>query len=131
MDNKTEYREWLKYADDDFESAGLLNKQYRKPLHIICFHCQQAAEKYLKAFLVSKNIPFEKTHDLMVLNNLCTGVDNSFSDLLKDCLKLNPYSVITRYPSELELIDQDAAAALTSAELIKNHVMKKINDSNS
>jgi HEPN domain-containing protein len=130
MDKKTEYQEWLKYADDDLETAELLNRQYKKTLNIICFHCHQAAEKYLKAFLISKNICFEKTHDLLNLNNLCVIREESFSILIKDCLKLNPYSVITRYPSELELIEQDALLAIDSVKLIKNHVFEKINAPN-
>ena len=130
MDKKTEYQEWLKYAEDDLETAELLYRQYKKALNIICFHCQQAAEKYLKAFLVSKTISFEKTHDLLNLYNLCVKVEESFSNLIKDCLKLNPYSVITRYPSELELIEQDALLAINSVKCIKTHVSEKINASN-
>jgi HEPN domain-containing protein len=130
MDKTAEYQEWLKYADEDFETAELLNRQYHKPLQIICFHCQQAAEKYLKAFLVSRSVSFEKKHNLMVLNQLCAGIENSFSDLTKDCLKLNPYAVITRYPSELELVEADAVSALASITLIKKYVGEKINASN-
>lgn len=125
MDKKTEYLEWLNYADEDFTTAELLNKQHHKPLNIICYHCQQAAEKYLKAYLVSENISFEKTHDLIVLNKLCEVVDNTFANIIKECMRLNPYSVITRYPSELELIEQDATSAIESVQQIKQIVLKK------
>lgn len=131
MDKKTEYQEWLKYAEDDLETAELLNKQFKKSLNIICFHSQQAAEKYLKAFLISKNISFEKTHDLLNLINLCVAIEKSFSNFIKECLNLNPYSVITRYPSELELIEQDALMAIDSVKLIKNQVLEKLDVQNS
>ncbi|OHD12908.1 MAG: hypothetical protein A2Y41_10885 [Spirochaetes bacterium GWB1_36_13] len=103
MDRNKEYSEWLKYADDDLESAEILNKHYRKPLNIICYHCQQAAEKYLKAFLVSQSISFEKTHDLLKIIEACQETEQSFLAIAGDCMILNPYSIITRYPSELEL----------------------------
>jgi len=115
MDRNKEYAEWLKYADDDLESAEILNNQYKKSLNIICYHCQQAAEKYLKGFLVSRSTSFEKTHDLMKIIETCQLLEDSFSDLVKDCIKLNPYSIITRYPSELELIENDATSAIISA----------------
>ncbi len=129
MDKNKEYSEWLKYADADLESAEILNTQYKKPLNIICYHCQQAAEKYLKGFLISKNIPFGKTHDLLKIIESCQEIDDIFSVLIKDCIMLNPYSIITRYPSELELIDDDADSAIESAKRIKEYVMKDIHGS--
>ncbi|HOP30277.1 MAG TPA: HEPN domain-containing protein [Spirochaetota bacterium] len=128
MDRNKELSEWLKYALDDLESAEILNQQHKKPLNIICYHCQQAAEKYLKGFLVSKYIPFEKTHDLLKLIESCQDIDQSFSILVRDCIKLNPYSIITRYPSELELIENDALSAIRSAKNIREHVKKSIKD---
>ncbi|MEA3283008.1 MAG: HEPN domain-containing protein [Euryarchaeota archaeon] len=40
----------------------------------VCFHCQQAVEKYLKAFMVKHQIEFPKTHSVMTLINLCSKV---------------------------------------------------------
>jgi len=44
--------EWFYFADADFDSAQILNNAYRKHGEIIFYHCQQAVEKYLKAFYV-------------------------------------------------------------------------------
>ena len=44
----------------------------------ICFHCQQVVEKLLKAYLISKNTDFEKTHDLEHLLDLCSEDDLEF-----------------------------------------------------
>lgn len=126
MDRVSEYNEWLHFAEDDILTAQLLNKQHRKSLHIICFHCQQAAEKYLKAFLVSRGVSFEKTHDLVYLNRLCESLSPVFSDIMRNCLELNPYAVVARYPSQLELIESDALAALKSAEAIKTTALNLI-----
>ena len=57
------------------------------------FHCQQAAEKYLKAFLVKKQIEFTKTHNIMSLLNLCASDDNSFKEELSEADNLTDYAV--------------------------------------
>jgi hypothetical protein len=46
--NNENAKEWLQLADDDLYSAKILNEANRKPYEIICYHCAQAAEKYLK-----------------------------------------------------------------------------------
>ena len=49
----TDAKEWLSYAEDDLGVAKhLLETYYPKPLAIICFHCQQAAEKAVKSIIV-------------------------------------------------------------------------------
>ena len=56
---------WYEFEKDYFGSVFFETNNKTCILNIICYHCQQAAEKYLKGFLVSKYIPFEKTHDLL------------------------------------------------------------------
>ncbi len=92
-------KEWLEKADQDYRAVQYLKN--KKQLHdVVCFHCQQSAEKYLKAYLTSKNVRFPKTHDLMDLQVLAEKVDGSFA-LIKDVLNfLNQYSVRFRYPGE-------------------------------
>ena len=66
------FKEWLVKADEDFDAAADINRRRKKPLtDVICFHSQQSTEKYLKAYLTKKGIRFSKTHDLLVLKNLC------------------------------------------------------------
>jgi len=60
--------EWLTKAEEDFAFAKV-NLQEREPFFAqICFHFHQAAEKYLKAFIVARNLSFLKTHDLPMLS---------------------------------------------------------------
>jgi len=54
--NNENVREWLQLADDDLYSAKILNEQVRRPFEIICYHCAQSIEKYLKAYLTFNNI---------------------------------------------------------------------------
>ena len=55
---------WIKKADRDLE-VSKRELELSKPLtDIICFHAQQAAEKYMKAYLIWLDIEFQKTHDI-------------------------------------------------------------------
>jgi len=94
--------EWLKYANNDLIVAKhCFEDLHPKQTEISSYHCQQCAEKSLKAFLSYKNIKFEKIHDLKVLNKLCQDNDNSFMQIITQCAHLTPYAVAVRYPNEL------------------------------
>jgi HEPN domain-containing protein len=63
-------REWIDKADADLHVAEHMTAEAAVNLRIreiVGFHCQQAAEKYLKALLTRYQIEFPKTHDLQVL----------------------------------------------------------------
>ena len=49
--NNENVKEWLQLADDDLYSAQILNETIRRPYEIICYHCAQSVEKYLKGYL--------------------------------------------------------------------------------
>jgi HEPN domain-containing protein len=72
------------------------------PFDACCFHAQQAAEKYLKAFLVAREIYFPKTHDLISLNSLCESVNSEFSKMHEPSLNLSDFSVAPRYPDAFD-----------------------------
>jgi HEPN domain-containing protein len=64
-------REWLAKADEDFEFARI-NFEEGKPFFAqICFHFQQAAEKYLKSYIIAHELEFLKIHDLPLLLKMC------------------------------------------------------------
>ncbi|NUO82559.1 HEPN domain-containing protein [candidate division KSB1 bacterium] len=78
-----------------------LQRRRTKPLpDLVCFHCQQAAEKYLKAFLILHEAAFPKTHDLVSLLELCVPFQPEIELLREPMELLNPYSVCFRYPGE-------------------------------
>ncbi|GHV88107.1 hypothetical protein AGMMS50267_04670 [Spirochaetia bacterium] len=63
MDKDKELKQWFSKADDDLKSAEYLaTMHYPRPEGIICFHCQQSAEKYLKGFLFQKDVSFPNIH---------------------------------------------------------------------
>lgn len=118
--------EWLKYAKRDLDSANFLCGMIPVPIEIICFHCQQSAEKSLKAFIVSKGIEPKKTHDLVDLQNTCNEYDD-FNSLTVECVMLRNFGVQPRYPFALQIEEEDMKAALKMAEKIYDFVSEKLN----
>jgi HEPN domain-containing protein len=91
-------REWVKKAETDYRAAVELGRK-KPPMHdMVCFHCQQCAEKYLKALLEELSLAVAKTHDLVLL--LATLIPHHPSlRLLRRGLKfLNEFAVDPRYP---------------------------------
>jgi len=92
---------WLKKAENDLKAVKYLLDAADAPLDIICFHCQQAVEKLLKAYLTWTDIRVKKTHDLESILNLCIKENKEFEFLDKDKIsELTLYAVTIRYPEE-------------------------------
>jgi HEPN domain-containing protein len=91
-------QEWLTKADEDFLFAEVNLKEGRNFFPQICFHFQQAAEKYLKAFIVAKEIEFKKIHDLALLLKMAVSVDPCLEDLRDECEYLGAFYIEARYP---------------------------------
>jgi HEPN domain-containing protein len=76
--NLNDVKEWFIIADDDFDSAKILNESDRKHMEVICYLCAQASEKYLKGYLVYNDIIPQKTHNLVLLTDKCIEIDSVF-----------------------------------------------------
>jgi HEPN domain-containing protein len=110
-------------------------EQFVKFTEIICYHCAQPTEKYLKAYLTYKDIIPEKTHNLLFLNKLCTERDNEFQNIATLCDFLNRFTNDIRYPHKYEVNDNDANFSINAVEKIRNiksfiDLRNKINDEN-
>lgn len=93
--------EWIDKAEGDYATAGReLAVEYRPNYDAVCFHVQQTAEKYLKAFLQENGIAFPKTHSLIELLELCLPLEESLEKLRPDLIRLGRYAVRFRYPGE-------------------------------
>jgi len=125
-------QQWLDKGKDDLRSAEYLSTMHHPtPDEIICFHCQQSAEKYLKAFMFFYDIEPEKTHDLEVLLINCLEYNASFSSLLSKLQFLNEYAVMPRYPNELEITNADMKAAIQYAKDVQAFVLQVLQEENS
>jgi len=108
--------EWLKIAHDDYNSAKyLFDNMNPKPLEIICYHCQQAVEKSLKAFLCSKGVEIPKTHDVGLLCQQCAEFDDGFKSFQEACDEMVVYATHTRYPIRIGIEEHNAKRALNQA----------------
>jgi HEPN domain-containing protein len=121
------FKEWIKKAEKDLIAAKhLLSIKPNPPYDIICFHAQQCAEKYIKAFLIYKEIEFEKTHDLGKLVGLASINDESFIEIIDIAEKLTDYAVDVRYPISEEITEEEAKEAIKIAEEIKEFILNKL-----
>ena len=119
-------KEWIEIADNDFDSALQLNEVVRKHNEIICYHCSQAVEKYLKGYLVSIDIVPKKTHDLRFLNSLCIDSDIIFENLITECAYLNKFANDIRYPHKNDVNESDVIFSINAVKKVRN--IKPIND---
>ena len=117
--------EWLTYARTDLSAAKHLTQMAPQPMEIICFHCQQSAEKALKAYLTTRDIRPPKTHDLDELLALA-GKNKAIENLREETIYLNDYSVMIRYPGERIIEEKDLHDALVSAEKILKTIEAEI-----
>jgi len=108
--------EWLRFAEMDLSSAEHLLTHHPLPKEIICFHCQQAAEKGLKGILVNNEIIPPKIHDLERLYTLCAEYIPNINIIEAACNILNQYGVQPRYPEEINITEADMHEALTCAK---------------
>jgi len=94
-----EAKAWMIKAWRDLETARRVGGGQPPFLDVAVYHCQQAAEKAVKAFLVHHGEPYEKTHDIEVLVDLACEIDPSFSNLADAADTLTPYATRFRYPN--------------------------------
>lgn len=91
---------WLQRAHEDLLAAGKLSEEPNPLFASALYHCQQAAEKVLKGFLVFHNQPFDKTLDIGTLLKLAIPFDGTLTQFIGAAVQLSRYAVIYRYPSE-------------------------------
>jgi HEPN domain-containing protein len=126
MNDQEEVQEWVAKAETDYKAAIDLARRRKDPLPgAVCFHCQQCAEKYLKAFLISRKVPFPKVHDLIALKTLCVEEEGVF-ELIHDLLEsLEGYDVAIRYPGETATVE-DAREAVAAMKEVRWFVQAKL-----
>lgn len=117
-------------ADNDLKAVKYLLAVEDAPLDVVSFHCQQAVEKYLKAYLTWVDVRVGKTHDLASILNLCIEKDEEFEKLDREKIsKLTIYAVEIRYPEEyIETSPEEVKAFYKLAKEVRELVMKRLNE---
>ncbi|MCW5553876.1 MAG: HEPN domain-containing protein [Verrucomicrobiae bacterium] len=119
-------RDWLTRADHDLRSARLLAGAADPLLDTAIYHCQQAAEKAIKAWLQSANALIPRTHDIEDLVEQASDTNPDFKQFAKVAAVLTPYASAFRYPGGFEepMPSQDEFdEALKHAQTIYNFVL--------
>jgi HEPN domain-containing protein len=114
---------WLLKADHDIISAQRLLEIEPMILDSACFHCQQAVEKSLKAYLCYKDRDIVKTHDVDFLLDECSQFDPVFGTI--DTLNLNEYAVKMRYPDDGIIPEVDEAKGFYKLAIHINNLVKE------
>lgn len=117
----------MKKADEDFLYTKACLEDNLEFYSQICFHFHQAVEKYLKAYIISKELSFRKIHDLTELLQICTKEDREFSRFKDEMAQLTPFYIKTRYPDFIIVINRtQAEKALKAAREVAKLVKSKL-----
>lgn len=122
-----ETAEWLLKAANDLRAADLLQKADPPLFDDVVFHCQQAAEKALKAFLTWHQQIFRKTHSLEEVGEQCLGIDPTLKDIVDRVVPLTEYAWKFRYPGQVgSPTVEEAAEAITAAREAYQAIQRRL-----
>lgn len=96
-------KQWILKAEEDLIVVDKLTEVQIIAPASVCFHCQQASEKYLKAFLISHDVEIRRTHNIEFLLTECCDINPIFSEI--DPKNLSDYGVDVRYPGDIYIPD--------------------------
>jgi HEPN domain-containing protein len=117
-------RSWLLKAAHDLSAARLLARSEQSILDMAIYHCQQAAEKALKGFLVYWDRHVEKTHLLGMLLEKAAEIEPCFITWEDAADRLTPYASAYPYPGTVQDPDvEEVDEALDDAASIVNQVL--------
>jgi HEPN domain-containing protein len=113
-------------AEGDYELAEIALLSGRQRVNDgVCFHAQQCAEKYLKAYLYEHSRAFPKIHKLHELLDLCVSLDGSFETQRSTLTGLEPYAVEVRYLG-LSADAEDAKTAFADLNSFRAFIRAKL-----
>ena len=124
-----EIRAWLIKAEHDLMAATHLLDVDGELRDVVVYHCQQAAEKALKAYLTWRDSEFAKTHALVQLVEQARSYEDDFSVLMEHAEDLSPFAWRFRYPGDLlDPGEAETDRALAMAGEIMEFVKKRLHE---
>jgi HEPN domain-containing protein len=114
--------EWVGKAENDYRACMILLGAKDFPVDVLCFHCQQTVEKYLKAVLVFHQKRIRKTHDLEALLLECTELVPSLDGLMDGVLALEGFGPEARYPGRSDISFEDVPGLIEKTEAIRSAI---------
>jgi HEPN domain-containing protein len=124
----SEIKQWIIKGDHDLGTAKITYLHIPDYLDTVTFHCQQAVEKYLKAYLIFQTTTFRFSHDLVYLLDLINQSDSDFEEYYDSVSELQGYAVEIRYPNEtIYLSNEKVEKAISIAKIVRELVVLKMN----
>ena len=118
-------RGWLGKAESDLATVKLCVSS-RTSFDVACFHAQQVIERYLKAYLIFKDVDFPFVHDLDRLLEICAGTDPAFKELLSMVEGMTEYAVKLRYDPDFWPPIEQAKSARDAALKVREFVLARL-----
>ena len=116
--------ELISKAEKDVINVKVLSAQKFYPedlmYDVACFHATQAVEKLLKAYIIKNGLNVNKTHDLDHLQDIAIGIDNSFTNISKDCTLINEFVPKVKYSNSKSITKQNINNVIKSLETFCN-----------
>lgn len=120
--------QWVIKGDHDLGTAKITYRHIPEYLDTVIFHCQQATEKYRKAFLIYQSISFRFSHDLVYLLDLIIQKDSDFNKYYDAVSELQGYAIEIRYPNETIFLSKEIVEkGIKIAKEIREIVTEKMN----
>jgi HEPN domain-containing protein len=119
---------WIQKAEQDLKLVNIVfeSEDTHIPFNLVCYHCQQCVEKYLKAYLIFLNISFPKSHSIAHLIGIASKIDEEIGKL-NNAEKLTGYAIETRYPDDFYMPStEEVAEAVEIVNMVKKYVLLKI-----
>ena len=118
---------WIERADHDLGTAIITHKYIPKYKDTIAFHCQQAVEKYFKAYIFKLGLPIKRTHDLVFLLEQIDKYDKIEYKWFEKVFELQDFAIEIRYPDQIiELSDKDINTAIEIAADFRKMILEKL-----
>ena len=120
-------REWLeKSLHDRISAEVLLTSPELSLTDTASFHCQQAVEKALKAFLTYHGQIFEKVHAIARLCRHCATIDPGFEQISEPAATLSRFAVQFRYPGDPNPSIEEVHDALKVVKEVTAFVLERL-----
>lgn len=119
---------WKIRADNDLKIVETTINLPDPVTDVLSFHCQQAAEKYLKLYLVARSVEPKKTHDIGFLIGECIKHDPSFEDIFNVAF-LSIYAIESRYVDEFFIPSiEELRNAYQAAMRVRDFVLARVKE---
>jgi HEPN domain-containing protein len=118
---------WLQRTSQDMRAAAHGLQASPPLMDDVVFHCQQACEKAMRAFLIWHGVPYRETHDLAEIGAECVEMDPSLEQIVARVAPLTEYAWLYRYPGGPEEPSrEDTSEALNATHALSQAIIERL-----